>query len=273
MGEMLVALESFTDALGERYLAGISYADSGCDCVRRHPTKWGAQARTVDTAGYREQERLRSARSSTRPRRARQPLSLVARTGVGAGPPSVRAGRSATRAWLSTDAHQEILRQLEEVERWYGVLEVGGALFGGQDGDELWIGDATGNGEISEARNTESSLWINLEHVDRMAERHRSTTGWAVRGHWHSQPRGNTRPSPADIETWLSWYRHYGERPFLGLICSEHRDGGTWGYPVLTAYVVEAGPAGPPLIQHVRELTIESGQPIKPKASTPSWRL
>jgi hypothetical protein len=254
----VVALETFTAADGTICWAGITHADESCDCVRKHPDKWGKKARTVDHAGY-ENSQVR-ARATTGLVRSQPLMRTAARDG------SVRAITSARSTQTSLSAQTVVRvvmtargRQDLDEQGYDSLLEQGGGLFGFYDEKrcEIVIDDVTGRVR----NNSEGSCLIDSDYIDRMAERHRSTTGYRTVGTFHSHPstgvrysQGSRRDmmSPGDEKSFVSWWRYGGEQPFVGLILSKSDESTwTWAGPELHAYTVTRSRGGSPVISRV----------------------
>lgn len=124
----------------------------------------------------------------------------------------VSDGRSGYRVFIGRSARREMLKPLGGVDG----NEVGGALFGRIDGDWIDVMDAC----VAVYDATARSAMLDLDFVDRQAQRHAGITGWRCVGCWHSHPSrtSGVMPSVSDLETWRSWCRHYGEKPFVGLV-------------------------------------------------------
>jgi len=187
--------------------------------------------------------------------------------------PKVAKGDSGYKVWLSVEAR----RQINSLDLGSGV-ECGGALFGGIDGKEIWVADFCAASTYATSR----SMGLDLEYIDRQAERHQQYTGWGVVGTFHSHPgSGEVEPSSDDLISWRSFHRHYGERPFIGMVLARADFEppawawgsafggvieGTWNHPTAGVYIIERGsdPAGC-LIRGAADLTVEP-EPV------PSWR-
>src|ERR1035437_7813743 len=91
--------------------------------------------------------------------------------------PKIGSGDSSYRVWMSAATRRELGRLDFD-----GGVEVGGALFGGRDGKELWIADLCAATTYA----TRSTMGLDTEYIDRMAQRHRESTGWQVIGGFHS---------------------------------------------------------------------------------------
>jgi hypothetical protein len=154
-------------------------------------------------------------------------------------------------------------------------FELGGALFGGFDGDEIVVNTVTGRVLPDPTRH---SAHIDLDYIDDVAERspHQLVGIW----HSHSSIDGNlgpgragfARPSGADLKCWNSLQRHSRKStPIVGLILSPvHNDVHGWTSPLATCVIAR----GDDDVQSAEYVRIEvEGHPGRCADLPDRWRL